>query len=50
MATPLFTDEELKIIVYNDQSYIIENKDFYEMQIKIAIMNVSLFCHYYHNQ
>ncbi len=47
MATPLFTDEELKIIVYNDQSYIIENKDFYEMQIKIAIINVSLFCHYY---
>jgi hypothetical protein len=50
MATPLFTDEELKIIVYNDQSYIIENKDFYEMQIKIAIMNVSLFCHYYHKE
>lgn len=50
MATPLFTDEELKIIVYNDQSFIIENKDFYEMQIKIAIINVSLFCHYYHKE
>jgi hypothetical protein len=50
MATPLFTDEELRIIVYNDQSFIIENKDFYEMQIKIAIMNVSLFCHYYHKE
>lgn len=47
MATHLFTDEELKIIVYNDQPYIIENKDFYEMQIKIAIINVSLFCHYF---
>jgi len=46
MATPLFTDDELEIIHYNDQPYIIENKDFYEMQIKIAIMNVSLFCRY----
>lgn len=47
MTTPLFDKDELKIIVYNDQSYIIEDKDFYEMQIKIAIMNVSLFCHYF---
>lgn len=46
MGTPLFTDEELGILDYNNQSYIIEDKEFYEMQIKIACMNVSLFCHY----
>lgn len=46
MDTPLFTDEELGILHYNDQPYIIESKEFYEMQIKIACMNVSLFCHY----
>lgn len=46
MATPLFTDDELEIFNYNDQSYIIEDKDFYEMPIEIAYMNVSLFCYY----
>lgn len=46
MATPLFTDDELEIINYNDQSYIIEDKDFYEMSIEIGYMNVSLFCYY----
>jgi len=46
MATPLFTDDELVISNYNDQSYIIKDKDFYEMPIEIAYMNVSLFCYY----
>jgi len=46
MATPLFTDDELEIFNYNDQSYIIEDKDFYGMPIEIAYMNVSLFCYY----
>lgn len=35
MTTGLFTDQELEITKYDDQSYMIEDKDFYNMPLSL---------------